>query len=138
MKFVNEGEFRVRQLFVDAYGCNMDLSDVDKIAAVAERGILSVGAQIRNRATEYFQPHGATIVYILAESHVIITTWPEYKYAAIDVLLCNLSMDPRRVSEEVIKLLSPSDINEQLIDRLIYTEGQNLESSQKMFEGAAE
>ncbi|NTA59887.1 hypothetical protein G6L32_14730 [Agrobacterium tumefaciens] len=120
MKYENVKNINVRQLFVDAYGCEGDLSNISMLASCAESGIRLVGADIRNSATEYFQPHGATIVYILAESHVIITTWPEYKYVAIDILLCNRDMDPRRVSTEILKSIAPLEVKEQIIDRLIY------------------
>ncbi|MBI2940269.1 MAG: adenosylmethionine decarboxylase, partial [Chloroflexi bacterium] len=35
-----------------------------------------------------FEPHGVTVVVIIAESHLSIHTWPEHGYAAVDVFTC--------------------------------------------------
>lgn len=35
-----------------------------------------------------FAPHGVTIVSILKESHLALSTWPEYNYAALSLQLC--------------------------------------------------
>ena len=35
-----------------------------------------------------FQPRGLTAVFLVAESHIAIHTWPEKRYAALDVFSC--------------------------------------------------
>ena len=40
--------------------------------------------------------HGLTIALFLAESHIVLTTWPEFRLLLADVLLCNETMDFRR------------------------------------------
>jgi len=35
-----------------------------------------------------FSPQGVSGVAIIAESHISIHTWPEYKFAAIDIFFC--------------------------------------------------
>jgi S-adenosylmethionine decarboxylase len=36
-----------------------------------------------------FNPHGVTGFLLLAESHMAIHTWPEYRYAALDIFSCS-------------------------------------------------
>lgn len=40
-----------------------------------------------------FPVHGVTGVAIIAESHIAVHTWPEYRYAAVDIFTCNLEAD---------------------------------------------
>lgn len=35
-----------------------------------------------------FEPHGITVLYMLAESHISIHTFPEKNYAAMDIYTC--------------------------------------------------
>lgn len=35
-----------------------------------------------------FSPHGVSGVVIIAESHLTVHTWPEHRYAAVDVFSC--------------------------------------------------
>ena len=44
---------------------------------------------VLNVATHRFVPQGVTAIIMIAESHLSIHTWPEFKYAAVDVFTCN-------------------------------------------------
>jgi S-adenosylmethionine decarboxylase len=48
----------------------------------------AIKATIVNSAFHSFDGGGVTGVLILAESHISIHTWPETRYAAIDVFTC--------------------------------------------------
>ena len=52
-------------------------------AACAVAGLKEVG-----RMVYQFQPQGLTAVFLVAESHLAIHTWPERSYAALDVFSC--------------------------------------------------
>lgn len=41
-----------------------------------------------------FLPHGVSGAIIISESHLAIHTWPEYKYASLDIYTCGDSVDP--------------------------------------------
>jgi S-adenosylmethionine decarboxylase len=108
---------KIRQLFVDAYDCAGDLNDARAIEERLVNSACEIGATVRQTVTEKFQPHGITSVCILAESHLIVTTWPEINYAGIDVLLCNDSMDPQIVVDYICALLEPRKLSIQSITR---------------------
>ena len=40
-----------------------------------------------------FEPQGSTIIYMLAESHISIHTFPEKKYMAFDLYTCRSYLD---------------------------------------------
>lgn len=52
--------------------------------------------------TYQFYPFGATVMYLLAESHLSIHTYPELHYCAIDLYSCNNKFNP----DEIIEIIS--------------------------------
>jgi S-adenosylmethionine decarboxylase len=42
-----------------------------------------------------FNPFGISGVVVIAESHLAIHTWPEYRYAAVDVFSCGDVLQPQ-------------------------------------------
>ena len=43
---------------------------------------------ILHKMEHIFTPHGITIIYMLSESHISIHTFPEKRYAAMDIYTC--------------------------------------------------
>ncbi len=68
-------------------------------------GAESVGATVVGQAECRYVPHGVTAVLFLAESHILVSTWPEHKTALVDVLLCNPSMDAEVVADAVLEAI---------------------------------
>lgn len=110
---------QVKQLFVDAYACSGPLDDADALLDEMKRSVEAIGANVINSCKTNYQPHGVTNVLILAESHFVISTWPEYKYAAIDILLCNDTMDPNDVWQKLKPWLKPEQEAAQIFTRRI-------------------
>ena len=92
----------IPHLLIDAFGCTGPLDDLDCIGAAMEAGAKAVGATAVGKAECRYVPHGVTAVLFLAESHILVSTWPEYKSALIDVLLCNDQMDPEVVAGQIL------------------------------------
>ena len=57
-----------------------------------------------------------TALYLLAESHLSIHTWPEHGYIALDVFTCGKS-DTQYVVDMLIKYFEPESIQTQNISR---------------------
>src|SRR6059058_5356691 len=85
---------RVNELLIEAYGCAGALNDGDAICAALREAAQAVGATVVREATHAFSPHGVTAMIFLAESHLLLTTWPEHDYAVLEIFLCNEAMDP--------------------------------------------
>ena len=49
--------------------------------------------KILQKSTHEFEPQGFTAIYLLSESHISIHTFPENKYAAIDIYTCRQYTD---------------------------------------------
>ena len=61
------------------------IEDSDRIG---KRVCSEVGLSIVSTSSHQFTPIGATVLYLLTESHLSIHTWPETKMVAIDVFCC--------------------------------------------------
>ena len=75
---------------LDLYGCPSGLlrSEGSLKQAMAEAAT-AAGATILSAAFHRFGGHGGiTGVLLLAESHISIHTWPEYRFAAADIFMC--------------------------------------------------
>ena len=78
-------------LIADVYNINNAelLANIDGVEPlmikIIEKGQLNVLGDIKHQ----FKPIGATILYLLSESHLSIHTYPERNYCAIDLYCCN-------------------------------------------------
>ncbi len=102
------------RLSVDAFECAGDTRDANSIADAMCRGAVTSGATVRQQVVEQFNPHGVTCCLVLAESHLVVSTWPEYNYASIDAALCNPALDVEVLIEPVVSLLQPKRNQQQM------------------------
>ena len=73
------------QLIADLYDCAEIIDDTEAIKKAAHKAIEFVGAEIVEECIHKFEPVGVTYFAIISTSHFSIHTWPEYRYAAIDI-----------------------------------------------------
>ncbi len=99
---------RVDTFGLEFYGCRASLDDADLLEEALLAGAAAVGATVVNTARAIYQPHGVTVCLLLAESHIIIATWPEHGYANINLMLCNNDMDPKQVGAAIAERLQPA------------------------------
>lgn len=76
------------QLIADLYDCSEMINDTDAIKEAAHQAIAFVGAKIAEECIHKFDPIGVTYFAVISTSHFSIHTWPEYKYAAVDIFSC--------------------------------------------------
>ncbi len=110
---------KIRHLILDAKGCSGPLDEGPLLLAALRRGVATVGAREVGSAEVRYVPHGVTVVLILAESHAILSTWPEYRLALLEVLLCNESMDPEGVWQVMGEVLLPGEVVKREILRVV-------------------
>lgn len=109
---------KINQLIADLYGCNSTINDPALCETLLRDAAEAVGATIVNESMTSYPEHGLTAIAVLAESHIMLTTWPEYDYAALDVLLCNPDMDIEVVLEKVVAALEPAKgVEKQIVTR---------------------
>ena len=79
-----------------------NISSIPKIRKILKDAVAACGATLLNINLHKFTPNkGVSGVAIIKESHISVHTWPEYKYAALDIFVCG-DVDPYK-SIPVIK-----------------------------------
>lgn len=96
-----------RHLLLELFGC--DLKSIDSLEGVKAS---MVEAAKRARATivevtfHEFNPFGISGVVLIAESHLSIHTWPEYRYAAVDIFSCGETLQPEVAAGYLVEQFS--------------------------------
>ena len=107
-------------LLIDAPDCAGPLNDGESLLAGLRAAAEAVGATEYGHAEVCYIPHGITAIVFLAESHMLISTWPERGLALVDIQLCNDSMNPEAAWEKLSEVLKPrGGIRTTTIDRII-------------------
>src|SRR6266478_3035199 len=84
-----------RHLLLEMFDCDPDA--INSLEAVKEALIEAAKraqATIVDVVFHEFNPFGISGVVVIAESHLSIHTWPEYRYAAVDVFSCGEVLQP--------------------------------------------
>jgi spermidine synthase len=82
-------------ILVEFSNCNAQvLNDATLVENAMIHAAKLAGATVINSTFHHFSPWGISGVVVIQESHLAIHTWPEYKYAAVDLFTCGESVDP--------------------------------------------
>jgi len=88
-------KFLGRHLIAELYDCDEEiLNNVTEIEYQMTKAAIECGATIVTSTFHRFLPHGVSGAIIISESHLAIHTWPEYKYASLDIYTCGDSVNP--------------------------------------------
>ncbi len=78
-----------QHMLLEFYNCDPKaLDDLPYVEEIMNQAARDCGATIVQSTFHRFQPHGISGVVVIAESHLAIHTWPEYRYASIDLYTC--------------------------------------------------
>lgn len=104
---------RSQHLLFDAV-CEHDLTerDIQLIKDIIERDLTVV-----NKIEHKFTPHGETIVFILAESHFTLHTYPENKFITLDIYVCNLDVNLQKIVDEISNQISFEKVEQRILPR---------------------
>lgn len=94
------------------------LDDAAGLEELLRTASLAAGATVLAGHHHAFEPHGATAVVVLAESHVSIHTWPEWGGATLDAYTCG-DVDPEHLINLVIDSLAPTSVRRATVPRTI-------------------
>ena len=106
-----------KQVYGSLYDCNEDiLKDVERL-----KNIVINAAKIGNMTLLDVKAwkigEGASVVAIVLESHITIHTWPEYKFATVDVYSCGAKSDPKKAFAYIVKELGAKRYSMNEADR---------------------
>ncbi len=108
-----------KHFLLELYDCDkVKLNDEAFVRTTINTSAKIAGATLLNLMTHRFEPHGVTGLALLAESHISIHTWPELRYAAIDVFTCGHHTLPY----DACKLLRQEFLAERALVKFIQRE----------------
>ena len=104
-----------RHLLLDLKDCNeVVLNDLDFLKNCLNEAAIQCGATVVGESFYHFSPCGVSGVVNIAESHISVHTWPEYRYAAVDVFTCGDSVKPEKAVRLIAERLEAK--NQSLIE----------------------
>ncbi|MDA3865671.1 MAG: polyamine aminopropyltransferase [Salinivirgaceae bacterium] len=84
-----------QHILVEFTGCSAEM--LDDVQAIEEHMVQAAeqsSATVINATFHHFSPLGVSGVVVIQESHLAIHTWPEYRYAAVDLFTCGGTVKP--------------------------------------------
>lgn len=82
-----------RHLILELWGCT-NLNSVPIVEKALREVVNACELTLLDLKVYPFTPIGVTGVAVVTESHVMVHTWPEFGYAAVDVFTCGEQRDP--------------------------------------------
>ncbi len=100
-------------IIIEFWDCSI-LESMDKIRKALLASAKAAGATILSIKLHKFEGGGVSGVAVLSESHISVHTWPEYKYAALDIFTCGKTVKPHKAIPVLKKHFKP--LRTQLMD----------------------
>lgn len=83
--------------------CDVELlKRIPHVRRLLPQAVRDGGGTIVRSLFHEFSPWGVSGVVVITESHVTIHTWPEHRYAAIDIFSCSPRLDHDRIRRTLI------------------------------------
>ncbi len=60
---------------------------------------------------------GVSVIALIIESHIALHTWPNYRYATLDVYTCGEEADPWKAFKYIVDALKPKTYTVHYTDR---------------------
>src|SRR5262245_6737713 len=84
-----------RHLLLELFDCDSDaITNLEAVKGALVEAAKRAQATIVDVVFHEFNPFGISGVVVIAESHLSIHTWPEYRYAAVDIFSCGDVLQP--------------------------------------------
>ena len=108
-----------RELIVDVEDIedNSVLETVEGVKPLMEKIIENCKLNVVGKCEHQFTPYGATMLYLLSESHLTIHTYPEKKACSINIYTCNISTDFTEALDVIYKFFKQPYIIKKIMER---------------------
>lgn len=101
----------------DVHNCEIEkISWKENIVEVLNTIVKKLNLGIVSEAYKQFEPVGVTGFILLEESHISIHTWPEHKYAAIDIFSCK-PFDTHQIDMYLKEYFNTESVLTKIIER---------------------
>ena len=90
-----------RHIILEMWGCQ-NLESVDTAEQALREMVEALDVNLLDLHVYPFSPVGVTGMAIVSESHLVIHTWPEYGYAAVDIFTCGETLRPEAAAQYLV------------------------------------
>ena len=95
-----------RHLLLELFDCDSDaINNLEAVKGALIEAAKRAQATIVDVVFHEFNPFGVSGVVVIAESHLSIHTWPEYRYAAVDIFSCGDVLQPEVAANYLVEQL---------------------------------
>jgi S-adenosylmethionine decarboxylase len=115
-----------RHVILEMWGCQ-NLDSVDTAETALREMVVALDVNLLDLRVYPFSPVGVTGIAIVSESHLVIHTWPEYGYAAVDIFTCGAVRDPQDAVNVLRRHFTPERIGVMEINRGQMDLGEHIE-----------
>jgi S-adenosylmethionine decarboxylase len=92
-----------RHLLLELFDCDAQaINSLETVKGVLVEAARRAKATIVDVVFHEFNPFGISGVVVIAESHLSIHTWPEYRYAAVDIFSCGDLLKPDEAAHYLV------------------------------------
>jgi S-adenosylmethionine decarboxylase len=105
-----------RHIILEMWGCQ-NLESVETAERALREMVEALDVNLLDLRVYPFSPVGVTGMAIVSESHLVIHTWPEHGYAAVDIFTCGSPRDPQDAVNVLRRLFEPERIGVMEINR---------------------
>ena len=93
-----------RHLLIELFDCDSDaINNLENVKGTLVEAAKRAQATIVDVVFHEFNPFGISGVVVIAESHLSIHTWPEYRYAAVDIFSCGDALQPEVAASYLVE-----------------------------------
>lgn len=97
------------------------LLDVDELVGALEEGARAVEGTVLSHHCQLFEPVGATVIVVIGESHLLLSTYPELGLASLNVQTCSAEMDLIAGLEAIARRLRATEVRSMIVLRHLDT-----------------
>ena len=93
-----------RHLLLELFDCDLDaINNLEAVKSALVEAAKRAQATIVDVVFHEFNPFGVSGVVVIVESHLSIHTWPEYRYAAVDIFSCGEMLKPEVAARYLVE-----------------------------------
>ena len=101
-----------RHLLLELFDCDAEaLNSLETVKTSMVEAAKRAQATIVDVVFHEFNPFGISGVVVIAESHLAIHTWPEYRYAAVDIFSCGEMLKPEVAANYLVEQFAAAAVS---------------------------
>ena len=107
-----------RHLTADLFNCkNNKLTDIDLIKSTLQELLAELQLTMINFAAEKINDDQFVLVAILNQGHITMHVYPELKYVAMDIFLCQENAEPDKLAQSIRTFFKPDKTQTTVLKR---------------------